>query len=37
MQEFSDVLKVVKVEADPNPALVEKYKVGVLAYLQIGA
>ena len=27
MQEFSDSLKVVKVEADPNPALVEKYKV----------
>ena len=26
-QEYSDVLKVVKVEADPNPDLMEKYKV----------
>lgn len=26
-EEFSDSLKVVKVEADPNPGLVEKYKV----------
>lgn len=28
-QEFSDDLKVVKVEADPNPTLVEKYKVSL--------
>ena len=27
VQEFGDKLKVVKVEADPNPSLVEKYKV----------
>lgn len=26
-QEFPDKLKVVKIEADPNPGLVEKYKV----------
>ena len=26
-QEYGDHLKVVKVEADPNPKLMEKYKV----------
>ena len=26
-QEYGDHLKVVKVEADPNPGLMEKYKV----------
>ena len=27
LQELSGKLKIVKVEADPNPGLVEKYKV----------
>lgn len=27
MQELDGKLKIVKVEADPNPGLVEKYKV----------
>lgn len=27
MQELTGKLKIVKVEADPNPGLVEKYKV----------
>ena len=30
VQEFGDKLKVVKVEADPNPNLVERYKVLVI-------
>ena len=33
-QEFSDSLKVVKVEADPNPGLVEKFKVQLCPYNQ---
>ncbi len=31
MQDYGDALKIVKVEADPCPNLVEKYKVLPLA------
>ena len=31
LQELDGKLKIVKVEADPNPGLVEKYKVHILA------
>ena len=35
LQEFDGKLKVVKVQADPNPALMEKYKVYGLPCLVI--